>query len=88
MKSPSLSGVPCSRRADLDDRLAEQAQRSDRRARLVGDARLVLLVHFERDLHFRAREVDAGDLADVDARDPDDRAGLEPLDVGNFVLSS
>ena len=58
------------------------------RARLGGDALLVALLHFEQDLDLGAAQRHLGDLADLDAGDADDGAALQPLDVGNLVLSS
>ena len=67
--------------ADFNDRLAEQAERTDRRARLIGDAAPVFLVHFERDLDVGTGKIHRRHLADVHARDPYDRSRLEPLDI-------
>ena len=68
-------------RADVDDRLAEEAERSDRRARVAGDALLVSLLDLQNDLDFGARKRDVADLADLDAGDAHDGAALEAFHV-------
>ena len=73
-------------RRHVDQRLAEQAHRPDRRERFGRHARLVLLLDRQVDVDAGRGELHLGDLADLDAGDADDRAALQALHVGEVGL--
>ena len=88
MKSPSLSGVP------VDDGLISMTGSPSRLSEPI-DARESVVIRCSFPFFTSSTtstsapdERDFGHLADFDAGDADDRAGLQPLTSGNLVFSS